>query len=101
MIESAAGEGLNRWKIHRPLGEPVLESVEEEMGLTPTASEPPSAQAGSHGIDRPGVTWGQLREQMVQQVKEKPARSAMLALSAGAMAAWLVRGALVRRRQGH
>lgn len=98
MIESAAGGSGARWKTHRPLDEAVLESAEEEMGLSATSSQ--SAPNPGNGLDTSGLAWGQLREQIVQQVKDKPARSAMLALGAGAIVAWLLRGVIERRKQG-
>ncbi len=96
----AAGEGAAHWKTHRPLQEPVLESVEEEFGVQPPTEQPSRAAIDGNGLDASGqVWWSRLREQVAEQVSQQPARAALLALGAGALTAWLLSQALHRRRE--
>ena len=100
MADTAAGEGVARWKTHRPLQENVLESVEEEIRVAPSIGPQSSSSAASPPLDGSSqVWWSRLREQVAQQVEEKPARTALLALGAGALTAWLL-GRTLRRPNG-
>ncbi len=97
---AAAGEGASTWKIHRSLQEPVLESAEEEIGVRSPTGQQAGAALGGNGLDASGqVWWVRLREQVAQQVNQQPARTALLALGAGALTAWLFSQALRRRRE--
>lgn len=100
MIDSAASrEGTSRWKTHRSLQEPVLETVEEEIGVAPPERPQPSAARGGNGLDTSGpISWTRVREQVLEQVSQQPVRTALLALGAGALSAWLLSHVLRRPR---
>jgi len=100
MTDSAASPGgTARWKTHRSLQEPVLETVEEEIGVAPAAGQQQSAAIVGNGLDASGsISWSRLREQVVQQVGQQPLRAALLALGVGALGAWLLSQGLRRRR---
>lgn len=92
MTEQASSQGStsSRWHVQRPLSEPVLESVEEELGARGAQQEEHAPLSGN-GIDRRGwLAWNQMREQLSQQVSQQPARTALLAVGAGALAALLL-----------
>lgn len=100
MIDSASSrEGTARWKTHRSLQEPVLETVEEEIGVASPEGPKPSAAHAGNGLDASGpISWTRVREQVLEQVGQQPVRTALLALGAGALSAWLLSQALNRRR---
>lgn len=98
MNESEAALGATRWQAQRPLSEPVLESVEEELGTH--QSQPSSRQPaeGLHsrpgnGIDTSGqVWWMRMQQQLARQISQRPTQAALLALGVGAaVVAFLVR----------
>jgi hypothetical protein len=80
---------VSRWQAHRSLDEPVLESVEQELGSAP--SQPSSVQQSAthsrpgNGIDTSGQAWWtRVQQQLTRQVSQRPTQSALLALGVGA-----------------
>ncbi|MEI7786813.1 MAG: hypothetical protein WCK08_20685 [Betaproteobacteria bacterium] len=121
MTEQASTQGStsSRWHVQRPLSEPVLESVERELGAqaaqgsqeahkvhepqgTPARAEQPRPHTGSHtgnGIDHKGwQSWADLRDQLAHRVTEQPGRAALVAVGAGALTALLLNRILGRKR---
>jgi hypothetical protein len=90
MNESQAALSATRWQAQRPLSEPVLESVEEELGAD--QSQPSSRQPaeGLHsrpgnGIDTSGQAWWmRMQQQLARQISQRPTQAALLALGVGA-----------------
>ncbi len=84
--------GASRWQAHRSLSEPVLESVEQELGSAQSmpSSEQSSATQGvrsqpGNGIDTSGQAWWmRMQQQLKRQVSQRPTQSALLALGVGA-----------------
>jgi hypothetical protein len=105
MTEQTSSQNLSskRWQVQRPLSEPVLESAEQELGSpgplsTPSRPDQRSSVSGN-GIDRKGwQAWNQMREQLTQRVSAQPGRTALLAVSAGALAGLLLSRIFGRRR---
>jgi len=98
-----APTGPSSWRAQRPLSEPVLESVEAEIGVQATetgAREPQPARMAGNGADRSGLFWwDKMRQQLMTQVSEQPARSALLALGIGVVAALLMTQGMRRGRR--
>ena len=90
MNESQAAVSATRWQAQRSLSEPVLESVEEELGAD--QSQPSSRQPaeGLHsrpgnGIDTSGQAWWmRMQQQLAHQISQRPTQAALLALGVGA-----------------
>lgn len=93
----------SRWQAQRPLSEPVLESVEAEIGAQASDSSvsmPRAPRMAGNGADASGsFWWNKMREQLSAQVREQPARCALLAVGLGALGAWLIAGGLRRSRR--
>lgn len=102
MIETAKTESAT-WKTHRFLGEPTLESIEEEIGVGAAPAAP--QRAGGDGLDTSSQRWTELGQKlghnMLEQVRRKPGQAALVALGVGALSAWLLRTAVQRRGKGH
>ena len=107
MSENASVGGSSaRWQAHRPLSEPVLGSVEQELGAQAAqeAQAQPDQRASGiarsgNGIDHSGSAWwSRLQSQVAQQGSQRPAQAALVALGVGAMLA-LLAGASGRRRR--
>ncbi len=95
---SSQGSTSSRWHAQRPLSEPVLESVEGELGAQ-SSQQQEHAHLSGNGIDRRGwQAWKQMREQLSQQVSQQPGRAALLAVGAGALAALLLSRILGNKR---
>lgn len=95
--------GPSNWQAHRPLREPVLESIETEISaqaLEQAGPVPEASRTGGNGVDTSGsFWWEQMRQQLSEQMKAQPARSALLALGVGALAALLIAQSLRRSRR--
>ena len=93
--------GSSNWQAHRPLSEPVLESVEAEIGAQAAEQVrpvPEASRTGGNGVDTSAsFWWEQMRQQLSEQMREQPTRSALLALGMGALAALLIAQGLRRR----
>jgi hypothetical protein len=85
--------GASAWQTRRSLNEPVLESVEAELGAAepqPSSEQPGSAHGlrskPGNGIDTSGQAWWmRMQQQLTRQVSQRPAQSALLALGVGAV----------------
>ena len=97
----ASGASGSRWPTQRSLNEPVLESVEQELGAAEAQTSSASAQAQqlqsgpANGIDQSGQAWWlRMQQELSRRVSQRPAQSALLALGLGAaLVIWLSRGA--------
>jgi hypothetical protein len=98
-----APTGSSNWQAQRPLSEPVLESVEAEIGVQaadPSAPTPQAPKMAGNGADPSGLFWwDKMRQQLMEQVREQPARSALLALGVGMVAALLMAQGMRRGRR--
>jgi len=101
MMNTALAGPSNR-QAHRPLREPVLESVDAEFGAQAAQQSgpmPEASRAGGNGVDTSGsFWWEQMRQQLSEQMKAQPTRSALLAFGVGALAALLIAQGLRRSR---
>jgi hypothetical protein len=103
MNKAPTASGPSNWQAKRPLSEPVLESVEAEIGAQaadPGASTPHAPKMAGNGADPSGLFWwDKMRQQLMEQVREQPARSALLALGVGMVAALLMAQGMRRSRR--
>jgi hypothetical protein len=95
--------GPSNWRAQRPLSEPVLESIEAEIGAQAAdavAQKPQSPRMAGNGADPSGLFWwDKMRQQLMTQVREQPTRSALLALGVGVAAALLMAQGMRRSRR--
>lgn len=103
MNKAPSASEPSHWQARRPLSEPVLESVEAEIGAQAIDSGVSTSKfpwLTGNGADASGsFWWNKMREQLSIQVRENPARWAVLALGTGALTAWLVARGLRRTRR--
>ena len=104
---SSVSAGATQWQTQRPLSEPVLESAAHELSAQKESTwseygpkSHGSGHIGGNGIDHSAQAWwSRLQGQVSEQVSQRPAQTALLAIGAGALIAWMLSPGLRRRRE--
>lgn len=91
------------WSGRRALEEPVLNTAEQELDMNMDTALHDTG-ASYTGVEpaqpsQPGRAWAEWARAVERQVSERPVRAALVALGAGALAAWLLGRSLRSRRR--
>lgn len=88
------------WRGQRALEEPVLSTADQELdGQAATQQASAAASPEPSAAARAASAWHEVQQLLARQVSERPARTALLAVGAGALAAWML-GQSLRGRRG-